>query len=45
VVIRPDFSELRALDFSAGKDLVRCGEEAARNALPAIQEALARPKP
>jgi len=45
VVIRPDFSELRALDFSAGKDLVRCGEEAARNALPAIQEALACPKP
>lgn len=45
VVIHPDFSQVRALDFSAGKDLVRCGEEAARNALPAIQEALARPKP
>jgi len=45
VVIHPDFSQVRALDFSAGKDLVRCGEEAARNALPAIQEALACPKP
>jgi NTE family protein len=44
VVIRPDFGELRALDFSAAKDLVRCGEEAAKNALPAIQEALACPK-
>jgi NTE family protein len=44
VVIRPDFSRLRALDFSAAKDLVRCGEEAARNALPAIQEALASTK-
>jgi NTE family protein len=41
VVIRPDFSKLRTLDFSAGKELVRCGEEAAREALPAIQEALA----
>jgi NTE family protein len=44
VVVRPDFSGLRALDFSAAEDLVRCGEEAARNALPAIQEALAGPK-
>ena len=45
VVIRPDFSGVRALDFSSAKDLVRCGEEAALDALPAIQEALACPKP
>jgi NTE family protein len=44
VVIRPDFTGLRALDFTAAKDLVRCGEEAARLAIPAIREALAAPK-
>ena len=44
VVISPDFSGLRTLDFSAGEDLVRCGEEAARKALPAIREALASAK-
>jgi NTE family protein len=41
VVIRPDFSDLRALDFSAAEDLVRCGEEAAREALPTIRKVLA----
>jgi NTE family protein len=45
VVIQPDFSGVRALDFSAAEDLVRCGEEAARKALPAIREALAAAKP
>jgi NTE family protein len=44
VVIRPDFSGLSRLDFSSAKDLVRCGEEAARTALPAIREALAGAK-
>lgn len=44
VVIRPDFTGLRTLDFTAAKDLVRCGEEAAQLAIPAIREALAAPK-
>ncbi len=45
IVIHPDFGEIGAVDFSSAKELVRCGEEAARAALPAIQEALARPRP
>lgn len=40
VIIRPAVGDLHWTDFSRSKDLVRCGEEAARDALAKIYAAL-----
>lgn len=40
VVIRPDVGDLHWMDFTRARDLVRIGEEAAREALGRIEEAL-----
>lgn len=41
VIIRPDFAKLSEPEFSVAEEIIRCGEEAAREALPAIRQALA----
>jgi len=40
VIIRPNVGDLHWMDFTRAKDLVRVGEEAAREALGRIEEAL-----
>ncbi len=44
VMIRPRFQVLQNQGFSAGKLIVQAGEDAARQAIPAIRDALANPR-